>query len=115
MSTPTTPITPYATSPTLSVTSQEWGFPLSDGVAFSPLHETYEAWSPNQAQVVDDTWLSAYAKQPYGHPTHGFPVFEPGYYQERSIPETPTQSEQDMDEKHPIHVLERMGYYQHSP
>lgn len=115
MYTPTTPITPYATSTTISVTSQEWGFPLSDGVEFSPPHETYEALSPYQAQVVEDTCLSDYANQSCGHPAHGLPVFEPGYHQERSVPETPTQSEQDLDEKYPIHILERMGNYQQTP
>lgn len=115
MSTPTNPITPYATSPTLSFTSQELDFSLPEGGVFSPPHVTSEDWSSPQAQVVDDTWLSDYANQPCGHPAHGLPVFEPGYHQERSVPETPTQSEQDLDEKYPIHILERMGNYQQTP
>ena len=90
MSTPTTPITPYATSPTLSFTSQELDFSLPEGVVFSPLQETSEAWPPPpQTQVVPDTWLSHYAKQPYGYPAHGLSFFNTGYHKESRIPDTP--------------------------
>jgi hypothetical protein len=104
-----TPITPYPTSPTLSVAYQEGDFVIPEGVAFSALQETPEPWSPPQAQVVTYPWHSHYAKQHYEPPAHGLPICYSGYHPDSPITETPTQSEQDMEDcKYPPDVLEQM-------
>ena len=84
-----TPTTPYIASP--SVASQESYFPFPEGVSFSPLLETSEAWPSPQSQAVPDTLSSVYHTHGLpipisgdhqdwlsGYPTNGLPIHNPG-------------------------------------
>jgi hypothetical protein len=100
-----TPITPYATSPTLYAYSEEpdyptHGLPLCDPYpSFSPLQGTSEAWSSYKDQVVPEFCI------PYTSPS----VQQAQFVPETWTPETPAQPEQHMtDYKLPPHVLEHL-------
>src|SRR4051812_27045219 len=102
-----TPITPYATSPTLYASSEEpdyptHGLPLCDPYpSFSPLQATSEAWSSYQDQVVPEFCI----------PDTSPSVQQAQFVPETWIPETPpsAQPEQHMtDYKLPPHVLEHL-------